>query len=462
MKVTLILAAAPNDPLRKNDPFMPLSLPLLAGSAPEHDYTFVDMLAGEEPDYDAPADIVGISVRLTAEKTSYRIAQEYRNRGVKVVLGGPQISSVPHRAVDQADAVAVGEGEVVWPLILRDAQKGKLAKFYVASPHPFDAQGKSLRQIPSYADLSQAPFGERRYYRRKYVFDTVYAARGCAIDCDFCAVPHLFGKAVRFRPVDDVVREIDTLGQFYYLMDDTVWGRPAHHDYYLELYDKLARLPRKRLWTGQCNLDAAADEKGREVIRRSAKAGLVYAAIGMESINPEVQAQSGTIRKSGAKSPDELLDRMREAIHFIQEEGILISAWFTMGYEQHRPEDFEKTLAFCHEMHLIPILCPLEALPGTRLHARLSAEGRVNQDRKINITHPTMSDDEILGELQRATAKGFAMKEILARTLHFARRCHRPERSGRDKVESVMKKTFFAFNLQWHIKDGIIGLANQH
>src|SRR5512137_453286 len=131
MKVTLILAAAPNDPLRKNDPFMPLSLPLLAGSAPEHEYTFVDMLAGEEPDYDAPADLVGISSRLTGEKTSYRIAEQYQQRGVKVVVGGAQISSVPHRAADHADAVAVGEGEVLWPLILKDAAKGKLAKFYV-------------------------------------------------------------------------------------------------------------------------------------------------------------------------------------------------------------------------------------------------------------------------------------------------------------------------------------------
>jgi len=460
MKITLILAAAPNDPLRKNDPFMPLSLPLIAGAAASHEYTFVDELAGEEPDYGAPADLVGISVRLTAEKTSYAIAAEYQKRGVPVVLGGPQISSMPHRAAEHADAVAVGEGEVLWPLIVEDFAKGELKKFYVASPVPFDAQGQSLRQVNDYADLSKVPWPERRYYRKGYVFDTVFASRGCAIDCDFCAVPHLFGKAVRLRPIEDVVREIDSLGQFYYLLDDTVFGRPAQYDYYLELYDRLARLPRKRLWTGQCNLDAAADEKGREVIRRAAKCGLVYAAVGMEALNPAIQQKSGTIRKSGARNPEELLGRMKDGIRFMQDEGILVSGWFTMGYEEHTLRDFYDTLDFCLEMRIIPILCPLEALPGTRLHARLSEVGRVNQDRKINVTHPTLSDDDILRTLQDTVHKGFAPKESIKRVAHFARRCHRPDATVRDKIEGGMKKLAFAVNLEIHLKEGIIGLAN--
>ncbi len=120
MKITLILAAASKDPLKKTDPFMPLSLPLLAGSAPEHEYTFVDMLAEEMPDYDKAADLVGISSRITAESTAYKIADEYRKRNIPVVLGGAQISSVPHKAKLHADAVVVGEGEPLWPILLQD------------------------------------------------------------------------------------------------------------------------------------------------------------------------------------------------------------------------------------------------------------------------------------------------------------------------------------------------------
>lgn len=460
MKITLVMAAAPNDPLRKNHPFMPAALPLLAGAAPEHEYTFVDQLTDEEPDFAAPADLVGISVRITSEKTAFAMADRFRALGRKVVLGGPQVSSAPHRAAAHADAVVVGEGESLWPLVVADADRGELRKFYVAMPGEFDAQGESIRKLDEYADLAEVPFPERRHYRSKYVFDSVFAARGCAIDCDFCAVPHLFGKPVRLRPLDHVVQEIDSFGDFFYLIDDTVFGRPAQYDYYLELYDRIAKLPRQRLWVGQGNLDAAHDERGREVIRRAARSGFTYAMIGMEALSPAVAEKSGTIRKSGARSGSELVARMREAISFIQDQGVLVSGWFTFGYEEQGIGDFYETLEFCRETHVIPVLCPLEALPATRLHERLSREGRVNTDRRINVTHPTMSDEDILATLRDTTRKGFAMKEILARTAHFARRCHRPATDGRQKVEMFAKKTIFALNLQIHMKQGIIGLAN--
>jgi hypothetical protein len=182
----------------------------------------------------------------------------------------------------------------------------------------------------------------------------------------------------------------------------------------------------------------------------------------MESIRPDIQQKSGTIRKSGARDPADMLAKMKQGIGAIQEEGVLITGWFTMGYEEHTRQDFHDTLEFCRQMHVVPVLCPLEALPGTRLHARLTAEGRVNTDRKINITHPTLSDDDILGLLQEATDKGFTMREILDRTAYFVRRCHRPDADLRGKVESVMKKGMFAFQMQRHMRKGLVGLANQH
>jgi len=460
MRITLILAASPTDPLRRNDPFMPLSLPILAGSAPGHEYTFVDMLAGEEPDLSRRADLVGISVRLTAETTAFRIADEHRKRGIPVVLGGPQVSSVPHRAAEHADSVVVGEGEVLWPTVIEDLRRRQLRKFYVASPEPFDGRGQSVHQVESYADLAKTPFPVRRHYRKKYVFDTVFAARGCPIDCDFCSVPHLFGHEVRLRPVGDVVREIDAFDGFFYLLDDTVFGRPSTYDYYLELYAAIARLPKQRLWTGQANLDAATTEKGREVVRAAARAGLLYAAIGMESLNPEVQQRSGTLRKSGGRTPSDLVERMRQSIAFIQGQGILVSGWFTMGYEEDRLEDFASTLEFCRDNHVIPILCPLEALPGTRLRTRLEAEGRVSPTRKINVVHPTLTDDQILGALKEASDAGFGVREILSRTLFAARTFGRQGGELRHRIPDVIKKTMFTLNLQVHLRRGIVGLAN--
>ena len=89
----------------------------------------------------------------------------------------------------------------------------------------------------------------------------MFASRGCAINCDFCSVTRLFGSKYRLRPVDDVVNEIGRFKGYYYLIDDTVFGRLNTYDYYLELYDKVSNLKKVNYWTGQANLDAASNEK---------------------------------------------------------------------------------------------------------------------------------------------------------------------------------------------------------
>jgi radical SAM superfamily enzyme YgiQ (UPF0313 family) len=462
MKITLILAAAQSDPLRKNDPFMPLSLPLIAAAAPDHEYTFVDMLAGESVDNKKPCDLVGISARITAEKTALSIADEYRQRGVPVVLGGAQSSANPYTAIEHADAVVIGEGEGIWPTLLQDAENKSLRRFYVGTGRPFDARGQSVFQHDESLDLSTVhdAVETRKLYRHKYVFDTVFAARGCAVGCDFCSVGQIFGRRTRTRPLDEVVKEIASFKRFYYLLDDTVFGRPATYSYYGELYDRVAALNKVNLWTGQANLDAASVPEGRDVIKKAANAGLVYAAIGMESINPAVMKKANTISKNGSRDSSRIISQMKENIRFIQDQGIGISAWFTIGYEEDTVDTFYQTLQFCEETNVIPVLCPLEALPGTPLFERLMAEGRVDSSKKVNVVHPDMSDNDILKAMESCTRKGFSLSRIIKRTQFFKSRLSQIEHTNNTDTRAVIEKVIFYFVLQMKMKKGVIGLAN--
>jgi len=465
MRITLILAASKDDPLRKNEPFMPLSLPLIAASAPDHDYTLVDMLSGEEPRYDESADLVGISARATSERTAYAIADEYRRRGIPVVLGGAQVSAVPQRAKEHADAVVVGEGEPLWPILLDHFQAGGMRDFYVCSPSPFDPSGGTLHQVEAFADLDETPVAARHLFtKKKYVFDTVFAARGCNVNCSFCSVPAMFGQKTRLRPVADVVTEIARFEGMYYLLDDTVFGRPSAYDYYLELYEAIAALGPTKLWTGQANLDAAADGKGREVIAKAARAGLVYAAIGMESVDPRVLKASGALRKMGVRDPAEAIARMKEHIAFIQEQGILISGWFVVGYDDDTVDSWYRALEFCEETNVIPVISPLEALEGTPLWDELEAQGRIDPDKPVNIVHPTITDDELLEAMRVTNKRAFTIGRCLARTRfmgpHFSRlvaTLPRPERP-RGKIE----RTIFTYVLQRKLRKGVIGLQNSY
>lgn len=435
MKIKLIIAASESEPIYKHNPLMPLSLPLLAAYAPEHEYSIIDCMAGESIDFEEPADLVGISVRYLSEEQAYLIADEFRRRQIPVVLGGPQVSAKPFEAIKHADSVVVGEGEQLWPVLLNDFAQNNLKQFYVCSPKPFSADGYTLYQINSYLDLGNVRVPLRHLVKRKCVFDTVFSSRGCPIDCDFCAVSSLFGKAFRLRPIKDVVAEIKTFKRYYYLIDDTVFGKPATYDYYIDLYDTIARLKKKRYWIGQANLDAAADKKGQEVIKKAREAGLIYTSIGIESINPAVLEKSGAIRKMGVGSANNILDKIREHIRFIQELGIIVSGWFVLGYEEDTIDTYYRTYEFCKEMNILPAILPVNALPGTHLYKRIINEGKLTKTRFTNIHHPDLTDDEIFRALKYIIRNGYSFKNNLKRTAFYL---------PRFKTDRIHKTIFLA------------------
>ena len=422
MKIKLIMTASESEPIYKHNPFMPMPLPLLAAYAPEHEYRIVDLLAGDPINYDEPADLVGISVRYLSEEPAYQIADEFRRRKVPVVMGGPQISAKPFEAIRHADSVVVGEGEQVWPVLLNDVSQKNQKQFYVCSPEPFSAEGYTVHQIHSYLDLKNVRPPLRHLVRQKYVFDTVFASRGCPVDCDFCAVSSLFGKAFRLRPLEDVIAEIKTFKKYYYLIDDTVFGKPSTYDYYLSLYDGIAQLKKRRYWMGQANLDAVADKKGRDVIKKARQAGLIYISIGLESINPVILEKSGAIRKMGVISANDMLEKMKDHIKFIQDLGIIVSGWFVLGYEEDTIDSYYRTYEFCEKNTILPAIFPLNALPGTRLYERLEKEKRIKKTRFSNIYHPALEDDELYQALKYIKQHGYSFKSNLKRTIFYLSR----------------------------------------
>ncbi len=446
MKILLIMAADESEMMHTNNPIMPLALPLLAATAPEHHYTIIDLLAEEKFSYDDPVDLVGISARFTSEERAFRIADEFRKRKVPVVLGGPQMSATPFEAINHADAVVVGEGEKLWPVLLNDLKRNGLKQFYVCSSEPFSAPGYSIHQITEYLNLEETPAALRYLAKGKYVFDTTFASRGCPIDCDFCYVPAHFGKKFRLRPIEDVVGEIKTFKRrFYYLIDDTVFGKPSTYDYYYNLYDAISKLKKVKYWMGQANLDAVAHEKGREVIRKAREAGFLYASVGIESVNPATLEKSGAIRKMGVRSTNEALERIREHLRFIQDLGIIISGWFVLGYEDDTIETYYQTYEFCKEMHILPAIFPVNALPGTRLYARMEALGRIKQTRFSNIAHPGMNDDDIEKALKSIIADGYSFSSNVRRIRYYL------PRFKKDKIHN----TIFLWILQGKMRQGV-------
>src|SRR5258705_3528584 len=99
--------------------------------------------------------LVGIGAMTRMIAKAYRIADSIRAVGVPVVMGGPHVTELADEALGRdggtrhADAVALGEADATWPLIVNDAARRELKQIY-APVEDFGQERKpSLKEYPA-------------------------------------------------------------------------------------------------------------------------------------------------------------------------------------------------------------------------------------------------------------------------------------------------------------------------
>jgi radical SAM superfamily enzyme YgiQ (UPF0313 family) len=293
-------------------------------------------------------DLVGISVDSKTARRSYDIAERYRARGIKVVMGGIHPTACPEEALRHCDAIVVGEAEDAWPELLRDFKQGGMKAAY----------------RPEFPNLAGRPFPRRDLFRsKKYVpFQVVQTMRGCPYPCEFCSVSTANGPTFRFRPADEVIAELKTLGKLILFADDNVM---VHRQYSKELFSKMGEL--NKHWVGQCSLAAV---KRLENVKLMAESGCKALFIGFESVDEE------TVKFTGKRQNKP--SQYKETMEMLHEHGIATWGSFVFGFDTDSPEVFDRTVEFGIEMKLtMALYAILTPYPGTALYKRLLAEGRL-------------------------------------------------------------------------------------
>ena len=315
---------------------------------PSWEVTLADEVHDRVP-FDGEFDLVGITAMTHQATRAYEIADRFRARGMKVVMGGIHPTILPEEAGEHADAVVVGEAEPVMGRLLDDFQAGSLSPVYRA-PIPEDdllAVPRPCRDI-----LAGKPYLTNQ---------TVQATRGCPYHCPFCVVTPYFGNRFRYRDPEDILDEIRSFPRkLVVFLDDNLLGDPVRVRPLLEgMRDMGVR------WGSQTNLRFAEDPELVDLVARSGCIGLF---VGIESVTGE----NSRLGKSGKRGSQ--IDLMKR----VQDAGIILETSIIFGFDDHDEGIFEKTLRFVEESPLsVPTFNILTPYPGTSLFRRFEEEGRI-------------------------------------------------------------------------------------
>ena len=104
--------------------------------------------------------LVGIGAMTRMIRKAYHMADAVREAGVPVVMGGPHVTEVPDEPLGRggeprhADAIALGEADQTWPVIVADAARGELKEIYA----PLNSDGKEVK--PALSDYPVIPWDQ--------------------------------------------------------------------------------------------------------------------------------------------------------------------------------------------------------------------------------------------------------------------------------------------------------------
>jgi len=331
----------------------PLAIAALSGLTPRTwDRSFFDDRL-EEINFDLPTDLAAISIETYTACRGYQIADEYRNRGVPVVMGGYHATFRPDEVLEHADAVCIGEAENAWGEILADAEAAKLSGKY-ESPHLAD-----LGEVR----LDRGIFEGKDYFK----IALVETSRGCRFNCSFCSITSFFNATHRRRPIDAIVEEIRGLdADAVFFVDDNVIGDPESTKEFLR-----ALAPLGIRWITQASVDAAKDLELLDLMAESGCRGLL---IGFESLE-------GDKLRSVRKTVNVTVDYAR-LLAELRKRGIVVYGTFLFGLPGDTEETFRNGVRFAVDQKLfMAAFNHVVPFPGTPLYDEYEEEGRLLFDR---------------------------------------------------------------------------------
>ncbi|MBE0644362.1 MAG: DUF4070 domain-containing protein [Bacteroidetes bacterium] len=389
--------------------FPPLGLMTVSAMLPEGwNKRLVDMNIDNLYDDDIRwADIVLISAMSVQIDSADEVVARCRALETRVVAGGSHFTSHPE-LYEHVDHLVLNEAELTLPPFLHDLELGCARHLYTSE---------------EWADLSSTPLPDLSLISMKrYSSMNLQYSRGCPFDCEFCDITVLLGRKPRTKSREQIIAELDALnaagwkGPLFFVDDNFIGNRRKLK---VEILPAIAEWMDERRRPFFLNTEASIDlADDPELMRLMVEAGFEAVFVGIETPHEESLIECG---KAQNRHRD-----LVESVHTIQRAGLEVQGGFILGFDEDPPLIFDRLTAFIQETGIVTAMVGLLNAPtGTRLHKRMSAEGRLladfngnNTDAAMNFI-PRMNKESLLDGYRNVLSEIYTPKQYYARVRHF-------------------------------------------
>lgn len=358
------------------------------------------------------ADWVFLSAMIVHTNSCRTVAARCAAKHKPVIAGGP-LFTTGHEQFPEIGHFVLGEAEEIMPHLVVDMVRGTVLKRY---------------QSPRRPDLTQTPIPRWDLIRlRDYAMASVQFSRGCPFDCEFCDIVVMYGRTPRVKTPQQVIGELDALidagwKESIFIVDDNFIGHKPKVKALLRELIAWRRRRRARIpFVTQASLNLVDDE---ELLQLMVQAGFKKVFFGIETPIAESLAECRKLPNTGRD--------LAAAVKTIQNAGIEVIGGFIIGFDNDPRNVFERQLAFIQETGIVTAMVGLlNALPKTRLFARLTLEGRIlrkttgdNLDGLLNFV-PKLDRDVLLDGYRSLMKQLYAPKAYYRRATTFLREYRR-------------------------------------
>jgi radical SAM superfamily enzyme YgiQ (UPF0313 family) len=364
------------------------------------------------------ADYVFISAMAIQRKSVERVLARCREKGVKVVAGGP-LFTASHQEFEGVDHFVLGEAEVTLPDFLRDLEAGRTRAAYTTD------------QFPTLADTPLPMWSLLKL--RRYASMSLQYSRGCPYNCEFCDITSLFGRKVRTKSTAQVLTELDSLYEAgwrgsLFIVDDNFIGNKV------KLKKKL--LPALIAWmrlhkhpfslSTEASIDLSDDP---ELMRMMVRAGFEGVFVGIETPNEDSLAECSKLQNRGRD--------LVACVRNIQSFGLEVRGGFIVGFDHDSPSVFSKQIELIQNSRIVTAMVGLLNAPkGSQLYQRIAQEGRLlaettgdNTDLSTNIA-PKMGLDALYQGYEQIISGIYSPRPYYERVRAYLREYRPLEKKG--------------------------------